>query len=392
MSSPNPPSDIASTLSDEPSAPAPNASEGPGATLARARAARRLSVVRIATELRLTPEVVEALEHDDYARLPSPVFVAGYLRSYARLLDLDPQPIVTRFHQRHPDAEPPLPRVVAEVKGQMKPRSGTPWLLALLLALVAGGGYIWWSGYQRSGPPEAFWADAPATGPAGTADEDAAAARPVPSPPALSTEPGHASSTDTSQEPPKSPATRATVDATGIGANGDGAGSPSLGSRTSEIETGGRTGSVTGTDTSGTTTAGPFPSVTATGSDTNRDSGDPAEQVPGESAGRGAGTAASAAVIDDGQRVEIAFSGPCWVDIRDASGEVQLFGEMADGDREILGGEPPYSLVIGNAVATEIRVGGQPFDVNAVARGNVARFELDPQQLPLPAANAPTTD
>ena len=65
----------------------------------------------------------------------------------------------------------------------------------------------------------------------------------------------------------------------------------------------------------------------------------------------------------------------------DVAGEVQLFGEMADGDRHVLGGEPPYSLVIGNASAVTMTVGGTPFDVRAIAKGNVARFELDPADI-----------
>ena len=91
--------------------------------------------------------------------------------------------------------------------------------------------------------------------------------------------------------------------------------------------------------------------------------------------------ASSGSAAQTGHDVKIQFSGPCWVDIRDAAGEVQLFGEMADGDSHVLGGEPPYSLVIGNASATEILIGGRPFDVRAVAKGNVARFELDPVAL-----------
>ncbi len=83
----------------------------------------------------------------------------------------------------------------------------------------------------------------------------------------------------------------------------------------------------------------------------------------------------------EADEVVVSFDGPCWVDVRDAAGEVQLFGEMADGDRHVLGGEPPYSLVIGNASAVTMTVGGAPFDVRAIAKGNVARFELDPADI-----------
>jgi cytoskeleton protein RodZ len=52
---------------------------------------------------------------------------------------------------------------------------------------------------------------------------------------------------------------------------------------------------------------------------------------------------------------------------------------MQKGDRHVLDGEPPYAFVIGNATATAVTVGGKPFDLGGVSRGNVARFKLDPE-------------
>ncbi len=60
-------------------------------------------------------------------------------------------------------------------------------------------------------------------------------------------------------------------------------------------------------------------------------------------------------------------------------------GQAVDEPRQhLLGGQPPYSLIIGNAAATKIMVGGQPFDFRSVVRGNVARFILDPAPKPKP--------
>jgi cytoskeleton protein RodZ len=44
----------------------------------------------------------------------------------------------------------------------------------------------------------------------------------------------------------------------------------------------------------------------------------------------------------------------------------------------VLGGRPPYKLVIGNSRAVTITVDGEPFDLDRYAKGNVARFTLDP--------------
>lgn len=63
--------------------------ELPGRVLAEARAARNLTVVEVAQQLKLSATQVEALEADAYERLPGPVFVRGFVRNYARLLELD---------------------------------------------------------------------------------------------------------------------------------------------------------------------------------------------------------------------------------------------------------------------------------------------------------------
>ena len=61
-----------------------------GEQLAAARANRGLSITEIAQHLKLSPWQVEALEAGDHRRLPSPVFVRGFIRNYARLVKLDP--------------------------------------------------------------------------------------------------------------------------------------------------------------------------------------------------------------------------------------------------------------------------------------------------------------
>ncbi len=66
------------------------AAAGPGHVLAEARISRNLSLAEVAQQLKLSIWQVEALEADAYDRLPGPVFVRGFVRNYARLLELDP--------------------------------------------------------------------------------------------------------------------------------------------------------------------------------------------------------------------------------------------------------------------------------------------------------------
>lgn len=65
-----------------------------GSPLAVARVAAGLSIADVGRQLKLSGWQVEALESGDYKRLPGPVFVRGFIRNYARLLKIDPAPLL----------------------------------------------------------------------------------------------------------------------------------------------------------------------------------------------------------------------------------------------------------------------------------------------------------
>ncbi|MDP1635083.1 MAG: helix-turn-helix transcriptional regulator, partial [Gallionellaceae bacterium] len=60
-----------------------------GATLRAAREQVGLSVADIANRIKFAPKQVEALEANDFAHLPQATFLRGFVRSYARVLQLD---------------------------------------------------------------------------------------------------------------------------------------------------------------------------------------------------------------------------------------------------------------------------------------------------------------
>lgn len=60
-----------------------------GAKLRQQREKKGLSIGEISERLKLPARQIEALENGEYAQLPEPVFVRGFLRSYGRFLDLD---------------------------------------------------------------------------------------------------------------------------------------------------------------------------------------------------------------------------------------------------------------------------------------------------------------
>jgi len=68
-----------------------------GAELARAREAAGLAVTDVAQQLKFAARQIEALEQGRFADLPPGTFARGMVRSYARLVKLDPAPLVERI-------------------------------------------------------------------------------------------------------------------------------------------------------------------------------------------------------------------------------------------------------------------------------------------------------
>jgi cytoskeleton protein RodZ len=64
-----------------------------------------VSVREVADALNLPNRVIECLEADDYDRLPPTVFTRGYLRSYARLLELPADEMLALYPEVEPDTE-----------------------------------------------------------------------------------------------------------------------------------------------------------------------------------------------------------------------------------------------------------------------------------------------
>ncbi|MEO8144952.1 MAG: helix-turn-helix domain-containing protein [Betaproteobacteria bacterium] len=77
-----------------------DAADGVGDELARARSALGLSVADIARQLKFAARQIDAMEQGRFEDLPSGTFARGMVRSYARLLKLDAEPLVRRMAAR----------------------------------------------------------------------------------------------------------------------------------------------------------------------------------------------------------------------------------------------------------------------------------------------------
>jgi len=127
---------VVETEQDTPVAPAPG-------VLAAARNAAGMTLADAARNLKLSPWQVEALESGDYARLPGPVFVRGFIRNYARLLKIDAAPLLAEIASQAA-AEQPVEQVAVASESIPFPGQQSfnwrPYAIAgaVIVALLAG--------------------------------------------------------------------------------------------------------------------------------------------------------------------------------------------------------------------------------------------------------------
>ena len=72
----------------------------PGRALAAARAELNLSIADVSQQIKYGIKQIAAIEADDYSKLPGTTFVRGMIRSYAKLVQLDPQPLLADLGRR----------------------------------------------------------------------------------------------------------------------------------------------------------------------------------------------------------------------------------------------------------------------------------------------------
>ncbi|MFZ2303046.1 MAG: RodZ domain-containing protein [Gallionella sp.] len=80
-----------------------------GKMLREARERIGLSVADVANQIKFAPRQIEALEADDFQHLPEMTFVRGFVRSYAKILDMDVQPLLAALPQTNVPAMPLIP-------------------------------------------------------------------------------------------------------------------------------------------------------------------------------------------------------------------------------------------------------------------------------------------
>lgn len=76
-----------------------------GSSLRDARERKRLSFADLEAATKVRAKYLRALEDDDFATLPGPTYVKGFIRAYAEALGLDGQLYVDEYNSRFADGE-----------------------------------------------------------------------------------------------------------------------------------------------------------------------------------------------------------------------------------------------------------------------------------------------
>jgi cytoskeleton protein RodZ len=287
-----------------------------GARLQLAREEAGLTIDAVAAQLRLAPRQVEAIENDDYALLPGRTFVRGFVRNYARLLQLDADAIVATLPgNTQSSLESPTLNATAVSMGELpkvaeRSRAGwARWFIPLILVAVVGAAAFYelsrsndgrgFSVFRRESSPVVEEPVAPSPGVA-TTTAPGAGSQPLPNP--LS---GREPTGDTAS--------------TAVPANTPGA-----------------------VTTAPATAAAPAAPAAA-----------PAEAT-----------------------LALTFHDKSWTTIRDNEGHVLISKLFPAGEQQSFSGTPPFDLVIGNATEVTVAFNGEPVDLTPFIKSGVARLSL----------------
>lgn len=152
-----------------------------GESLRLAREGRKLDIEEVAKQLRMSPRQVTALETNDFSSLPSPTFIRGFIRNYARLLETDAGPLLAIYRDTQPESLSGTKSISLHSE-EIPILSGsrnawTSYLAAsLVLGIAVGGWWVYMDWRDKAPAPPAVAVVPPAPAPVPAAA--------VPAPPA----------------------------------------------------------------------------------------------------------------------------------------------------------------------------------------------------------------
>lgn len=291
-----------------------------GGALRTHRENQGLSVQTVASRLRLSVKQIEALEADNFEALPEATIARGFIRNYAKLLEINVEPLLDAYNVLVPSKAPHSftvqPAPYANNRQYKKPdmKRWVPFLAAGLLALCVW--LLYQSYIQKPSPvaPTASRLPAPeplpqAALPAGERQAEAQVATTEIALPSAST----SAPADTAATTPPT-----VVDAP-----------------VAVAET-------------------------------------PATQEPATPQPAAASVTASKL-----SRVEFSATQETWVSVTDVSGKEIYNKTLFAGNRDMIEAAPPLNVVVGNANGTSLSVNGVETNLGPYTKVNVARIKVE---------------
>ena len=102
------------------------------------------SMEYVANKLHLRVRIIELIENNEFHLLPEPVFVKGYLRAYAKLLGISPDPYLAFFNQEYTYEKNPERALWQSKRQPNKGEHALRWVtLAFAFGVMISVG-IWW--------------------------------------------------------------------------------------------------------------------------------------------------------------------------------------------------------------------------------------------------------
>jgi cytoskeleton protein RodZ len=312
----------------------------PGGEFTAARETLGLSLEQLSRELRLPVRTLDAIEKGELKGLGGPVFVRGYIRTYAKRVKLDPNRYVALCDELLGVRDTASPvKVVGTVSTTPARQSHSLVRFGSIIFIIAIIGFViwWWQTQYSIDSVLTSQADTPVT--VDTADGNTLVL------PAVDEEP--VGSADLLPQPqPQSSEDAALLPEQSVLSASSASETESAGDETSpDAAVDAAQESVT---------------EEAEAADVAEPTSEP--QAPAD------------AVADS---LHLVLSEDSWLSVRDAGGRALFNGIAQAGSDLQLQGDAPLSVVIGRASAvTLIEYAGAPVDLNAVSDKNVARLTL----------------
>ncbi|WP_179404656.1 helix-turn-helix domain-containing protein [Burkholderia guangdongensis] len=360
MSEPQP-SNGADTNAGKPAPAGLESLKAVGSRLAQLREAKGWSVDDVSARLKVAPPKLRALEAGDISHLPGLTFALGVVRSYAKVLGVDPEPFAQalRRERGEPAVDLSLPasagtdlprgRVSISLGGSSRRR---PWLwgaAAAIVALIAAA--MWHTGGDSSNWLARFKGGGSGAQPAQNASAPAVDGANA----------GGVSS---------AASTVATDTAAPAGASASAAASQ-VAAAAAPVASAPMSASVSAPVPVSQPVSQPVlqPATVAA----------PAASAAAVATSASAAQPASVALAAGQSMVELKVKQDSWFGVRDKSGKEVFSGLVHAGETKQVAGVPPLKVTIGNKAGLDaVAFDGHPVDPAkySAARGNVARFML----------------